>query len=272
MSEHAQGPHTVLHQKSHQAEHFDHEITDPEFEVVRPRGAKFYSFLMHYKVGTALSLVGRDLAGARVLCVCAGSGMDAELLLQHGSKVVCLDVSSGALLRARERAQRFGLDYALVTGDAECLPFPEHSFDYVFVHDGLHHLTDPEGAIAEMARVGRQGVIITEPADVLLTGLLIRLGLIDRVEEAGNHVFRFPPARLTPLFRRLGLPEVRSRRYLVKYPHKPGIFFKLLDLPLIYHLAKSFFLLFGAFLFGRFGNKLAIVALAGDASGGQGRR
>ncbi len=254
--------------RERQQRYYDSEIVDQEFEISRPRDAgRFYTFLMEFKVGTALRLTQRDLTGSRVLVVCAGSGMDAELLLQLGLRVTCLDISTGALTRAAERAHLHGLAYGLVAGDAEQLPFADASFDYSFVHDGLHHLGDPNCAIAEMARVSRHGVLITEPADALLSSIAIRLGLMSPHEEAGNLVYRLHQARLRPLFERLGLPAVRHRRYVMKYRHKPGRLARLLDLPLIYPLARAAFLLFGVRLFGALGNKLALVALRSDPVG-----
>jgi ubiquinone/menaquinone biosynthesis C-methylase UbiE len=251
--------------KEHQRHHFDHEVHDPEFEIVRPRSAgRFYSYLMHYKVRTAVELLSRDLSNQRVLVICAGSGMDAELLLSHGVQVVALDISEGALGRARERALRFGLRFGLVAGDAEALPFADGAFDHVFVHDGLHHLDDVEGAIGEMVRVGQRGVMITEPADAMFMRALIRVGLLPATEDSGNEVYRLHPNRVTPLLTRLGMPVVRHRRYLVKYSHQPGPLFRLLDLPLLYPLARVAFRLFGVRLLGAAGNKLTIVAERAD--------
>jgi ubiquinone/menaquinone biosynthesis C-methylase UbiE len=251
-----------IQHKAHQQNHYDHNIEDPEFEIARPRGTgRFYNFLMHYKVRRAVSLLGRDLDGSRVIVLCAGSGMDAELLLQYGPQVVCLDISPGALVRAAERARRYGLAYGLVAGDAECLPFPDGAFDYAFVHDGLHHLADPEAAISEMARVARCGVVITEPADAFLSAAAIRLGLISAVEPSGNRVFRLHPTGLRRILASLGMRQVRHRRYLVKYPHKPGRLFRLLDLPVVFPIAKLVFRLLGAGLLAGLGNKLALVAM-----------
>ena len=47
--------------------------------------------------------------------------------------------------------------------DAEDVPLSDGSFDVCEVHDGLHHLPRPFEAIAEMARVAREGLIIIEP-------------------------------------------------------------------------------------------------------------
>jgi SAM-dependent methyltransferase len=248
--------------RAYQAHHFDHVIKDPEFEVSRPRGGgRFYAYLMEFKIGTTLRLLEDSVSSARVLDICVGSGMDAELLTQQGALVVGLDISFGALLRAKERAQRYGLKYLLVAGDAEQLPFRSDAFDYAFVHDGLHHLDEPHRALAEMARVSYSGVALTEPADAWVTGLAVKLHIIPEREDSGNKVYRLHPTRLGSFFASLGLPVTRSQRYLVKYPHRPGSLFHSLGLPVVFPLARAAFEIVGVGLLGRLGNKLSFVAL-----------
>lgn len=263
MNQHAAA---VAH-KSHQAHHFDHELKDPEFEITRPRGGgRFYEFLMDFKVDLAVRLLGHPIAGTRVLDVCAGSGMDAELLARRGASLVNLDISVGALVRARERNRRYGVGYQLVAADAENLPFTDRTFDYAFVHDGLHHLDEPRHAITEMARVSRRGFLITEPADAWLTRLATRLQIIPEREDSGNEVRRMHPSTLIPFTNELGYTTSRFKRYLVKYPHQPGPFFRLFDRRGVYHVARTAFLLVGAGLLGRMGNKIAFVALRQEAA------
>jgi ubiquinone/menaquinone biosynthesis C-methylase UbiE len=222
---------------------------------------------MEFKIGTAVRLLRDNLAAKHVLDVCVGSGMDAELLARHGANVVGLDISLGALGRAKQRARRYGLKYLLVAGDAEQLPFRSDTFDYAFVHDGLHHLDDPHQALSEMARVSRSGVALTEPADAWLTALAVKLHVIPEREDSGNEVYRLHPNRLEPFFAKLGLPITRSQRYLVKYPHQPGPLFHALGLPLVFPLARAAFAILGVGLLGRLGNKLAFVALKAPGNG-----
>jgi len=252
--------HTHADHKHEQAGHFDH-IGTPEFEIHRPHGdSRLYRFLMSYKFRRAVDLLPWPLVGRRALTVCCGSGMDAEFLERAGAAVVALDISHGALLRARERARIYGLHYRVVLGDAENLPFASGSFDVSYVHDGLHHLTAPERAISEMARVAREGVVITEPADAAVTKLAIALRLIPAREEAGNLVVRFEAGWLRGLFARLGFPRLASARYLVKYGHPPAGWWRLLDGDLPFALVRAGFLLLGVRLLGRFGNKLSVAA------------
>jgi SAM-dependent methyltransferase len=246
--------------KTKQADYYDHSV-DVEFETNRPRGeSRLYQYLMDYKFRRVVDLLSSPLAGARVLDICCGSGMDAEYLARAGAIVVALDISPGAIARSEVRRNRSGVAYEALVGDAEHLPFPDNSFEYAFVHDGLHHLVDPTIAIAEMARVARVGLIITEPADAALTKLLIRLGIMQPHEEAGNLVVRFGPSTLSGVLAGLGFDRISYSRYLMKYGHPPARWWRWFDAPPLLALARSLFLGLGVVAFGRWGNKLAVVA------------
>jgi ubiquinone/menaquinone biosynthesis C-methylase UbiE len=255
--------------KTKQADYYDHDVADPEFEINRPHGeSRLYRYLMDFKFSRVQSHLSRPLQGSKVLVICCGSGMDAEYVVRAGAGVVAMDISDGCLDRARLRANRYGLKYDLVRGDAENLPFGDGTFDYGFVHDGLHHLPEPDRAIAELARISRRGIIVTEPADATVTKLLIRLGVMKPYEEAGNFVIRFRGDQLESLCRSLGFDRVSSSRYLVKYGHPPASWWRRFDSELPFAIARAGFSLFGVALFGRWGNKLAFVAERTGQAGG----
>jgi len=243
-----------------QAEYFDHAL-ESEFEINRPHdGPRFYTYLMEYKFRRAVDLLARSLSGEKVLSVCAGSGMDAEFLVKEGCRVVAIDISRGALARAAARARRYQIEYELVAADAERLPFADLTFDYCFVHDGLHHLATPETAVREMARVSRKGLVISEPGDGPVTRVATGLGLMSRYEEAGNFIRRPDPEHLAAICREAGFERVAFTRYLMKYGHPPSKWWKILDNSIGFSLAKALFLGFGSGMFGPWGNKLAFVA------------
>jgi ubiquinone/menaquinone biosynthesis C-methylase UbiE len=247
--------------KTKQADYYDHDVADPEFEINRPHGeSRLYRYLMDFKFSSVESHLSRPLRGSKVLVICCGSGMDAEYVVRAGASVVAMDISDGCLDRARLRANRYGLKYDLVRGDAENLPFGDGTFDYGFVHDGLHHLPEPDRAIAELARIARRGIMVTEPADAAVTNMLIRLGVMQPYEEAGNFVIR--------LCRSLGFDRMKSSRYLVKYGHPPASWWHRFDSALPFLAARAGFSLFGVSLFGRWGNKLAFVAERTGPAGG----
>lgn len=247
-------------QKDRQQKYFD-QIEDEEFEITRPHGSgRLYTFLMKQKFSRALQALPFGISGIKVLNICCGSGMDAEFLTQRGAKVTVLDISHGAIQRTLERGKRFGFRVLSTVGDAEHLPFPDESFDMVFVHDGLHHLPLPQSGIREMARVSRRAVLITEPANAAVTNLAVKLGLAEVYEEAGNYVYRFTKKELQSLFAREKMEMLTFQRYLMYYHHQPKKYYKVFDNPIMLALAK---LLFHSsnFLFGRFGNKLCCVGV-----------
>ena len=248
-------------QKITQAQYYDHDVADPEFEINRPHGeSRLYQYLMDFKFTHVVRLLGRPLVGSKVLVICCGSGMDAEYLARLGGRIVALDISNGCLERARLRARRYGVDYQLVRGDAEFLPFADASFEYGFVHDGLHHLGDPDRAISELARVARRGIMVTEPAEATVTKLPTRLGLMKPYEQAGNYIYRVRQKSLERLCRSLGFDRVVGVRYLVKYSHPPPAWWRGFDSGPLFQIARAGFLLVGVGLLGRWGNKLALIA------------
>lgn len=247
--------------RDHQADHFDH-LGSPEFEIHRPhRQSFFYRYLMAFKFRRAASLLCFSLEDQTVLAICCGSGMDAEMLARCSSAVVGLDISAGAIDRAAIRARTYGVHYTLVRADAEQLPFASGSFDVAWVHDGLHHLDAPERALAEMARVSRRAVVITEPADAWLTRALIAIRVLPARESSGNLVYRFSEKELQLLFGQLGFQLFRSDRYLVRYGHPPGRWLALLSLPVIYPVAKVLFEHVVVPLTGKIGNKISAVGI-----------
>jgi ubiquinone/menaquinone biosynthesis C-methylase UbiE/uncharacterized protein YbaR (Trm112 family) len=245
--------------KKQQARFFNE--ADPEFEITRPHGATaFYRWLLEEKFRRSLSGISRIVTGATALNVCGGSGMDGEFLARHGAQVIVSDISLGAVQRTRERARRFGIALTAVVADAEQLPFANRSVDLVYVHDGLHHLSDPLAGAAEMARVAAHGVSLNEPTRATATKLAIRVGLSELQEEAGNRIERVDRAALTALLEARGFRLVANERYAMVYRHVPGPLAHALSMPGVFAAAR-----FGIQTFNRvagdIGNKLTIQAV-----------
>ncbi len=91
--------------------------------------------------------------GERILDLAAGTGTSSAPLAARGATVVPCDFSQGMLAVGHRREP--GLPF--VAGDAMRLPFADGSFDAVTISFGLRNTVDPEGALAEMARVTRPG-------------------------------------------------------------------------------------------------------------------
>lgn len=244
--------------KEQQAAFFD-ESLDDEFELERPFGApRLYQWLMAEKFHRSVADVSiKDLTA---LAVCGGSGMDSEFLARAGSRVISSDISLGAARRARERARRHGVPMDVIVADVERLPFPDASIDVVYVHDGLHHLERPLEGLAEMARVARRVVCVTEPARAAATRLAMRLGIALEHEEAGNRVARLGTEEIVSTLRSRGFSVVRAERYAMYYRHEPGRAMRVLSAPGLFSIARASFRV-GNLVFGGGGNKLVVVAV-----------
>jgi ubiquinone/menaquinone biosynthesis C-methylase UbiE/uncharacterized protein YbaR (Trm112 family) len=246
--------------KESQIAFFDADPAD-EFGVTRPRGAPaLHGWLLGEKFRRSVLGLEDLLPGYTALTVCGGSGLDAEFLARAGARVVLTDISLGVVMQAAERARRFALDIDLVVADAENLPFRDGSVDVTYVHDGLHHLERPALALAEMARISRRAVSVSEPASAVATSAAMRLGLAERIEEAGNIVRRLTLAEIVSELAAHGFEPVAPHRYAMYYRHWPGRAVRMLSRPGLLPLATAGFLIANR-LAGRFGNKLAVQAI-----------
>jgi ubiquinone/menaquinone biosynthesis C-methylase UbiE/uncharacterized protein YbaR (Trm112 family) len=255
---------TTLEHKERQVAFFDQDPAD-DFGVTRPRGAPaLYRWLLEEKFRRSVLGLEELLPGATALTICGGSGLDAEFLVQAGARVILSDLSLGVVLQARERALRHGLEIALVVADAEALPFLDTSIDLVYVHDGLHHLERPAEGLAEMTRVARRAVSVTEPAAAAVTNAAVRIGAAEAVEEAGNRVRRLTLGEIESELSARGFRALRPHRYAMYYRHWPGKAVRVLSSPALLPIAKSAFRGLNRLL-GRFGNKLAVQAVRRSA-------
>lgn len=249
--------HDELDHKRGQAAYYDRGVAEA-FEISRPHGAPAaYGWLLERKFSRGIRGLP-PLQGLTVADVCAGSGMDAEMLARAGAHVLAIDISEGCALRAQARAGRYGLDYVPVVGDVEHLPLRDRGVDVAYVHDGLHHLDVPAAGLREMARVARHAVSVNEPADALLTAIAVRLGLALAREHAGNRVARLTARDAARELRRAGF-DAQTARYLMYYRHEPGAVMRLASRP---PAAAGYRAGVAALdgLLGRAGNKLQVTA------------
>ena len=94
--------------------------------------------------------------GSAVLDVGSGTGVLLPLLLEATDgegQIVALDFSGEML----SRAQAKGHPVACVQGDAQRLPFPAETFDWVICNAVFPHFPDKRRALDEASRVLREG-------------------------------------------------------------------------------------------------------------------
>jgi SAM-dependent methyltransferase len=97
-----------------------------------------------------------DLKGKRILDIGIGDGFSSALMALAGAQVSGIDVSTAALTRATDLAQRYQLDLDLQEMPGEDLRFEDGAFDGILCVSAYHHM-DQERAASEFARVLRQG-------------------------------------------------------------------------------------------------------------------
>ena len=116
--------------------------------------------------------------GQRALDVASGTGdLGAGIARQVGSSglAVLTDINWEMLSRGRDRLldEGFASNVAFVLANAECLPFPDRSFDCVTIGFGLRNVTNKPAALSSMRRVLRPGgrLLVLEFSQPRLTGL-----------------------------------------------------------------------------------------------------
>jgi SAM-dependent methyltransferase len=116
--------------------------------------------------------------GERMLEVGCGMGTDLLEFARGGAQVAGLDLTKRHLDLAVRRFALFGQTGRFYRGDAERLPFPDDTFDFVYSNGVLHHTPDTARSIREIHRVLKPG-----GSTVLL--LYHRNSIIYRVQICG---------------------------------------------------------------------------------------
>lgn len=92
-----------------------------------------------------------------ILEIGVGLGSDHYRFAVNGNHMTALDLSKEHLRHTVKHLQLEGLETNPIYGDAEEMPFPDHSFDVVYSFGVLHHTPNTERAIAEVYRVLKPG-------------------------------------------------------------------------------------------------------------------
>jgi ubiquinone/menaquinone biosynthesis C-methylase UbiE len=99
-----------------------------------------------------------DATGRDVLEIGVGMGADhVEFARARPRSLHGVDLTPRAIEHTRQRLELLGLASNLEVADAEQLPFPDASFDYVYSWGVLHHSPDTPRAVREVWRVLRPG-------------------------------------------------------------------------------------------------------------------
>jgi SAM-dependent methyltransferase len=98
-----------------------------------------------------------ELRGKDVLEIGCGTGVHARLLAEAGANLSAVDLTPTAVDLTKRRLGLAGLQADVREADAEALPYPDGSFDFVWSWGVIHHSEDTRKVVAEIARVLRPG-------------------------------------------------------------------------------------------------------------------
>jgi SAM-dependent methyltransferase len=140
--------------------------------------------------------------------------------LGHVVRAVGIDLHAGTIAYAKEACAREPA-IALVRADALALPFADGAVDYALSSTFLHHLDDAQAVrcLAEMRRVARRGLIVTDLIRTRLAYAVIRVATWLGGDPVAAHdgpvsVRRaFTPDELAAHARAAGVPEPRVTRH-----------------------------------------------------------
>ena len=154
-----------------------------------------------------------ELSGVRrghaVLDIAGGTGdlaaRFADLVGPEG-QVVLADINDSMLKVGRDKLLDHGLldNLEFVQADAQCLPFPDDSFDCITIAFGLRNVTDKDAALRSMLRVLKPG------------GRLLVLEFSKPGNPLLSKVYDAYSFRLLPLMGRLVANDADSYQYLAE--------------------------------------------------------
>ena len=98
--------------------------------------------------------------GRAVLDVGCGAGVEVVRFARGGARVVGLDLADSATALTRQNLAQQGLAAGVTTADAEALPFPDDTFDFVYAHGVIQYASDDRRVVAECRRVARPGGVV----------------------------------------------------------------------------------------------------------------
>jgi ubiquinone/menaquinone biosynthesis C-methylase UbiE len=160
--------------------------------------------------------VVRSLApqpGERVLDLGAGMGPATVIAAKSGASVLAVDPTPymRGIVRVRRLGQRHRAAIRVVDGSAESIPADDHSVDALWTVNTVHHWTDLDAAVNELARVLRPGgrlLLVDEDFDD--PGHPAHQHMQDRKDHRAKHFAEVDPVAVAAQLGTAGFAEVEG--------------------------------------------------------------
>ena len=125
--------------------------------ILRPNAAPLYGFLS--LIAANQTNPDSFLTGRILDCGAGGELPPLLLFREHGLEGWGIDISPEALEKARKAGQHKGVQLHLEEADMRRIPYSEGTFDYIYEHYSMCHLSkaDTARAVSEMHRVLKPG-------------------------------------------------------------------------------------------------------------------
>ena len=141
-----------------------------------------------------VGILPEDLAGKDAIELGCGTAYVSAWLARRGARVVGIDNSEAQLATARRLQHEYGLDFPLLHGNAEAVPYPDASFDFAISEYGACLWADPQQWVPEAARLLRAGGRLVFLVNSFLMALCVpadnNVAATDRLLRAAFGMYR----------------------------------------------------------------------------------
>jgi ubiquinone/menaquinone biosynthesis C-methylase UbiE len=141
----------------------------------------------------------------------------------HVEHVIASDLTAEMLEETARLARERGLaNLETRTADAECLPFPDASFDLVTCRLAFHHFPHPDDAVRELARVLKRGAVLGFADNIAVEDAdgAAAYNAYEKLRDPSHHEV-LPLSRLIALFERAGLHVEATRSFAKEFELEP---------------------------------------------------
>jgi ubiquinone/menaquinone biosynthesis C-methylase UbiE len=130
-------------------------------DIYISRSANYDQSEWHPRIAHHLVKSAQIQTGKQVLDIATGTGLVAIAAAQIADtegRVIGIDISTGMIDVARQKAQALGLhNIEFKLADGEALDFPANTFDYIFCSSALIWMSDLHGALQHWQQLLRPG-------------------------------------------------------------------------------------------------------------------